>query len=319
MKKDLINTDETNVKNAKRIDNVSPHAGHRERMRAKFDFDPNMNVFEDHEALEFHLSLLIPRKDTNALAHELLRKFGLLNAVLNATPRELFEVKNMTTSAAYMLASEFPMIRKALKAALVRAATKETNSPESVIMYLFPQFVGQINECVAVAYLDVNYKIIKTTFNGGMESNSVFIDIPTIVATATREGATYVLFAHNHPSGNVAPSFTDVQSTIRLHDALASVGKFLLDHVVFFNSDIFSFHNNGLLDKFDEDFCSRMKISLHENPAYKMKFLLELNEYILTPLTGKEDELTVRPKNEFFEEYIKSCNDKLFTVSPNGK
>ena len=50
-----------------------------------------------------------------------------------------------------------------------------------------------------------------------------------------------------------------------------------------------------------------------------MKFLLELNEYILTPLTGKEDELTVRPKNEFFEEYIKSCNDKLFTVSPNGK
>jgi len=316
MKKDLMSTDETKVKNAKRVANVSPHAGHRERLRAKFDFDPNMNVFEDHEALEFHLSLVIPRKDTNALAHELIRKFGSLGAVLNATPRELFEVKNMTTSAAYLLASEFPMIRKALKASLVRAASKETNSPESVIMYLFPQFIGQVNECVAVAYLDVNYKIIKTTFDGGMGSNSVFFDIPNIVSTATREGATYVLFAHNHPSGNVAPSFSDVQTTIRLHDALASIGKFLIDHVIFFNNDIFSFHNNGLIDKFDDDFCARMKISLHDNPVYKMKFLLELNEFLLTPLTGKEEELTVRPKSEVFEEYLKNCQDKLFTVTP---
>lgn len=55
----------------KLIAKKNPHEGHRARMRCKFDRDPEMETIEDHEALEFHLSLIIPRKDTNELAHKL--------------------------------------------------------------------------------------------------------------------------------------------------------------------------------------------------------------------------------------------------------
>ena len=72
MKNDLVDAKDIKTACAKKAMNYNPHAGHRERLRKKFEENPEMNVFEDHEALEFHLSLVIPRKDTNELAHELL-------------------------------------------------------------------------------------------------------------------------------------------------------------------------------------------------------------------------------------------------------
>lgn len=103
---------------------TNPHEGHRQRLRAKIDRDPEMETLEDHEALEFHLSLVIPRKDTNELAHELIRKFGSLDAVLSASPQELIKVKNMTVAASYMLASELSMVRKAMRAGSVASAAR---------------------------------------------------------------------------------------------------------------------------------------------------------------------------------------------------
>ena len=47
------------------------HSGHRERMREKVHIDPEMRTFADHDMLEFQLSLVIPRRDTNKLAHDL--------------------------------------------------------------------------------------------------------------------------------------------------------------------------------------------------------------------------------------------------------
>ena len=101
MKNDLVDAKDIKTAYAKKAMNYNPHAGHRERLRKKFEENPEMNVFEDHEALEFHLSLVIPRKDTNELAHELLRTFGSLDAVLCATrPTTRISIRGISTHAA---------------------------------------------------------------------------------------------------------------------------------------------------------------------------------------------------------------------------
>lgn len=69
------------------------HGGHRERMRKRFKESGNFKGFSEHEILEMLLFYIVPRKNTNDIAHELIKKFGSLNSVLNASVEELSSVK----------------------------------------------------------------------------------------------------------------------------------------------------------------------------------------------------------------------------------
>ena len=78
------------------------HKGHRERLRHRF-FREGLSSFEDHNALELLLFYAIPRKDTNPIAHELIRRFGTLENVLEAPVEELERVESIGESAALFL------------------------------------------------------------------------------------------------------------------------------------------------------------------------------------------------------------------------
>ena len=78
------------------------HAGHRERLRKRFDA-VGAKGFEEHTFLELLLFYVIPRKDTNPIAHELLRRFGSLEKVLSASAQELMQVEDIGQNAARYL------------------------------------------------------------------------------------------------------------------------------------------------------------------------------------------------------------------------
>ena len=59
------------------------HSGHRERLVKKFTEFPDS--FSDHELLEMFLFPLMPRKDTNEIAHRLINAFGSIKKVFGAT------------------------------------------------------------------------------------------------------------------------------------------------------------------------------------------------------------------------------------------
>lgn len=64
------------------------HDGHRERMKSRF-VEAGLDGFNDHNALEMLLFYAVPRKDTNELAHRLLKQFGSLASVLKQSTRSL--------------------------------------------------------------------------------------------------------------------------------------------------------------------------------------------------------------------------------------
>lgn len=70
------------------------HAGHRKRMRARFEKD-GFDALSDHECLEFILYNTMKRVNTNETAHELINKFGSIKGVLDATYEELITVKGV--------------------------------------------------------------------------------------------------------------------------------------------------------------------------------------------------------------------------------
>lgn len=68
-----------------------------------------------------------------------------------------------------------------------------------------------------------------------------------VFAPAVSCGAAALIVAHNHPSGDCAPSAEDKDATRRLSRAGELMGIPLLDHLIVAESGFFSFKEHGLL------------------------------------------------------------------------
>jgi DNA repair protein RadC len=68
-----------------------------------------------------------------------------------------------------------------------------------------------------------------------------------VFADALADRASAVIVAHNHPSGTLEPSFSDIEVTAQLKSAGAIVGIALLDHIIFNRTGYFSFLEAGKL------------------------------------------------------------------------
>ena len=97
---------------------MNPHQGHRERRKRQFR-DFGLDAFADHEALELLLFFAIPRQDTNPLAHELLSRFGSLEAVLEASVEELTAVPGIGENAALLLEQHYVLLALNLAVSLL--------------------------------------------------------------------------------------------------------------------------------------------------------------------------------------------------------
>ena len=84
------------------------------------------------------------------------------------------------------------------------------------------------------------------TISMGSLSSSV-VHPREVFKPAILENSAAVIFLHNHPSGDPAPSREDRECTNRLTAAAKILGIRVLGHVVFGEKDYFSFADAGLL------------------------------------------------------------------------
>ena len=68
-----------------------------------------------------------------------------------------------------------------------------------------------------------------------------------VFAEALSDRASAIIVAHNHPSGGLEPSASDVEVTGQLKAAGAVMGISLLDHIIFNRRGYFSFLEAGQL------------------------------------------------------------------------
>ena len=64
------------------------HENHRDRMRKRFLRD-GLDHFEKHEVIEMLLFGLIPRRNTNDIAHRLIDRFGSIAGIIDAPYSEI--------------------------------------------------------------------------------------------------------------------------------------------------------------------------------------------------------------------------------------
>lgn len=222
---------------------MSIHAGHRQRLKERFLKD-GLDNFEEHQVLELLLFYGIPQRDTNEIAHELIRKFGTLSRVLEATPEELSQVKYVGDNVTTL----FQLITAVARYYQVSCAMREEILPtiEACGKYLVPFFYQRPNETVFLLCLDAKCKVLCCEKVGEGSVNSAGVPIRKIVELALKSNATAAILAHNHPSGLAIPSGEDIQTTRRVAMALDAVEISLVDHIIVADHDWTSLAQSGL-------------------------------------------------------------------------
>ena len=222
------------------------HDGHRQRMKRRF-LRTGMDSFEDHNVLEIMLFYAIPQKDTNPLAHELLRKFGTLDAVFDAPVEELMKVAGVGENTAVLIKLIPQIYRRYMISKTGESAI--LNSSEKAGAFLMPRFAAERDEVVYLLCLDAKCKVIAChmMFRGSV--NSAHVSVRKIVEVALSNNSTSVILAHNHPSGIALPSEEDNHTTICIRNALEAVGIELADHIVVADDDFVSIADNGILGR----------------------------------------------------------------------
>ena len=101
-------------------------------------------------------------------------------------------------------------------------------------------------EHVWVAHVDDQARCIHLTRHDGDQCGASF-PLRQIIADASLFGSAGVVVAHNHPSGDAAPSSVDRQITRRLALAGEAIDLAVLDHLVIAGKQCSSMREMGLL------------------------------------------------------------------------
>ena len=221
----------------------NPHKGHRQRMLKKYT-EHGIDCFAEHEVLEILLYSAYTRRNTNDIAHDLIKRFGSLDGVLNAGYDALCEVDNVGPNAAAMICffKDF-------------AARHSTQDHSGVVLsnsaalrsFCHTLLQGHTVEVAHALFLDSGFTLISESQVSRGVTNRVEFDLKQIVSKAIKNKCDHVVLVHNHPGGVLAASTADVAATRRIANALRELGIELVDHIIVNEESAYSMRTARLL------------------------------------------------------------------------
>ena len=205
------------------------HAGHRQRLRDRFR-KGGADALPDYELLELILFRALPRRDTKALAKNLIARFGSFAEVVTAPEPRLKEIEG----AGDAVVTELKLVR----AAALRLTRSEImqrpalSSWAQVLDYLRAAQGFEHREQFRILFLDKKNHLIadEVQQQGTIDHTPVYVR--EVVKRALELSATAIVLVHNHPSGDPTPSRADIDMTKQIVAAAKPLGVAVHDHII---------------------------------------------------------------------------------------
>lgn len=226
------------------MDEKDNHSGHRERMRRRFRENKSLCGFSEHEILEMLLFYILPRVNTNNVAHELISRFGSVNGVLNASPEELMSVDKIGESAAYSIAFFRELSAYSSSERTARVDVRDFNA---ALRFAGECFIGESCEKFKVICVDSGYHIKSVADVAAGGSRCAPVDFRELTKAVLNSGSDIIILAHNHPGAPNTPSREDVTLTKEIIRYMRCLGVTVLDHYITGANGTVSMRNCGLI------------------------------------------------------------------------
>lgn len=206
------------------------HSNHRQRLYNTIQ-SVGLDKANNYIALEFILTYVLPRVDTNPIAHKLIDRFGDIPSVLDAPAEELAKIPGMGPNSARLL-SMFPdIIERYLQDKQRRTCI--LNNREGLVEYCKTLLGNKPNEELYAICLNRAYKVLRVELLAKGTVNELILSMQEFLRKMISvKNNFYVVLTHSHPDNNCQPSREDRIATTRFDEQLKSVGLQLLEHII---------------------------------------------------------------------------------------
>lgn len=222
-----------------------PHyTGHRKRLRERF-LSAEPSLLADYEMLELILFPAKPMGDVKPLAKSLLAAFGSFAKVLHAQPAELMRVEGVNEAAVVAIKVTRHSAERLLKEEV--AARTVLKSWTQLLDYLRIHIGHNQNEVFHVLFMNKQLELIVDEQQQKGTINHTPVYPREVVKRALELGASSIILAHNHPSGDVKPSKEDIETTKLIVNAARPLGIEVHDHLIISSKEHFSFKSKGII------------------------------------------------------------------------
>ena len=218
----------------KAIKDIPVYNRPREKLREK-----GAAALTDEELVAAILGMGTAGADVRTIARQVV---GLIRAhKANLQLDQLLEVPGVGLAKAAQILSAFELARRHLLKDTVKITVAQD------ILPLVADIAGKQQEYfVCISLNGANEVIEKRVVTIGLLDQSP-VHPREVFADVIADRAAAVIFAHNHPSGELRPSAAD----LRMHEQLTEAGKILglrvLDHVIVTRRGYLSFQEAGLI------------------------------------------------------------------------
>ena len=188
-----------------------------------------------------------PKMNAVELAKLLLRSFGSLEALSNASLTELQQVKGIGQAKAVSLMAAFQLYRNLQKEKAEREIIS-FRDPASVARAYQPILGHLMQESFYVILLNTKLERIKDFRITTGTLDASLVHPREVFNPAVKYKAKGIIVLHNHPSGQLTPSAADREITKRLVQSGKILDIPVYDHIIITYDGYFSFKENGLLE-----------------------------------------------------------------------
>lgn len=189
-----------------------------------------VRVLSDTELLAMLLRNGTRGMDVLTLSARLMQEAGSLAGMIGWSESDFRQLKGIGHVKALQLVAVMDVVRRVL--VQQQAEAPLLNRPELILNFLFPLTAGLAVEKFWVLSLNRKNRLIKCDEVTSGTATMTLAHPREVFRAALAASATGVICAHNHPSGDPAPSTADIQITRQLREAARTVDIELIDHVV---------------------------------------------------------------------------------------
>jgi DNA repair protein RadC len=172
----------------------------------------------------------VPGKSALTIAHDLLKRFKSVQGVSTATVEELSAVPGIGMAKAAQFKASFEL-GKRQDLDPEKPVAYEITSPDAAVRAVRASIADKAKEHFKLLVLNTRNEVVIEPVSIGT-ANASLVHPREVFRAAISHGASSVVLAHNHPSGNPEPSDDDIALTRRLVEAGRLLGIEVLDHIV---------------------------------------------------------------------------------------
>lgn len=218
----------------KTIKDMPQHSRPREKLREK-----GPSALTDEELVSAILGTGTPDVDVRTISRQVA---GLIREHKDAMSLDhLLQVPGMGLAKAAQILSAFELARRHLLKETVKITVAQD------IISLVADIAGKQQEhFVCISLNGANEVIEKRIVTIGLLDKSP-VHPREVFADVIADRAAAVIFAHNHPSGELQPSEADLRTHQQLTEAGKILGLRVLDHIIVTRKGHYSFQEAGLI------------------------------------------------------------------------